>query len=34
VLLFATHPPTVSRIAHARAWAEAHGVPSPPPLTD
>ena len=34
VLLFATHPPTVSRIAHARAWAEAHGVPSPPSLTD
>lgn len=34
VLLFATHPPTVSRIAHARAWAQAHGVPVPPPLAD
>jgi STE24 endopeptidase len=25
VLLFATHPPTAARIAHARSWAEAHG---------
>jgi STE24 endopeptidase len=32
VLLFATHPPTASRIAHARAWARAHGVPTPEPL--
>ena len=32
VLLFATHPPTAARIAHARAWARAHGVPVPPPL--
>ena len=32
VLLFATHPPTGARIAHARAWARAHGVPVPPPL--
>jgi STE24 endopeptidase len=29
VLLFATHPPTVARIAAARAWAEAHGEPVP-----
>ena len=29
VLLFATHPPTVSRIAHARAWADSHGEPAP-----
>ena len=32
VLLFATHPPTTARIAHARSWARAHGVPVPPPL--
>ena len=32
VLLFATHPPTMSRIAHARGWARAHGVAVPPAL--
>ncbi|QMU77682.1 M48 family metallopeptidase [Streptacidiphilus sp. PB12-B1b] len=26
VLLFATHPPTAARIAHARAWAREHGT--------
>ena len=32
VLLFATHPPTLARIAHARGWAVTHDVPVPPPL--
>jgi STE24 endopeptidase len=31
-LLFGSHPTTVARIAHARAWAAAHGLPEPPPL--
>jgi STE24 endopeptidase len=30
VALFASHPPTTSRIAQARAWARAHGQPDPP----
>ncbi|MEY9875176.1 STE24 endopeptidase [Streptacidiphilus sp. MAP12-33] len=32
VAVFATHPPTTARIAHARAWAAAHGLPDPPHL--
>lgn len=31
-LLFGSHPTTVARIAHARAWAIAHGMPQPPLL--
>lgn len=32
VLLFGSHPTAPARIAHARAWARAHGLPEPPPL--
>ncbi|RAG81188.1 M48 family peptidase [Streptacidiphilus pinicola] len=32
VTLFASHPPTTSRIAQARAWARNHGLPDPPRL--
>jgi STE24 endopeptidase len=32
VALFASHPPTVARIAQARAWARTHGLPDPPRL--
>ncbi|WP_037606292.1 M48 family metalloprotease [Streptacidiphilus rugosus] len=32
VVLFGSHPPTRARIAHARAWAAAHGLPEPPGL--
>ncbi|WP_236652494.1 M48 family metalloprotease [Streptacidiphilus neutrinimicus] len=33
VALFASHPPTAARIAHARAWARTHGLPDPPRLS-
>lgn len=33
VLLFGTHPPTAQRIAHARSWARAEGMPVPPGLS-
>ncbi|WP_042381820.1 M48 family metalloprotease [Streptacidiphilus melanogenes] len=33
VTLFASHPPTVARIAQARAWARTHGLPDPPRLS-
>ncbi|MEZ0070216.1 STE24 endopeptidase [Streptacidiphilus sp. MAP12-20] len=32
VLLFGSHPPTLARIAQARAWAATHGLPDPPRL--
>jgi STE24 endopeptidase len=32
VTLFASHPPTIARIAQARTWARTHGLPDPPRL--
>ena len=33
-LLFENHPSSAWRVALARAWAQDHGLPPPPPVAD